>query len=50
MAPSVTAIFDDFSEALLVSPRILTSELNIVLKGMPRIMNFNNGQWVKNNW
>ena len=47
MAPSVTAIIlIIFSNVLSVSPRVLTSEANFILKGMSRIVNFPNWPWV----
>ena len=47
MAPSVTAnILTIFNEALSVSPRVFTSELSFVLKGMSCIVYFDNWQWV----
>ena len=47
MAPSVAVvILMIFSEALSVSPRTLTNAVNFVLKGMSRIVNFDNWQWV----
>ena len=43
MDPSVAAvILVIFSEALSVSPRALTNAVNFVLKGMSRIVNFDN--------
>ena len=50
MAPSVTAnILMIFSEALAISPRVLTSEVSFVLKCMSHIVNFDNWQWVWKN-
>ena len=47
MAPSVaTIILMFFSEALSISTGVLTTEVNIGLKGMSRIVNFANWQWV----
>ena len=47
MAASVTAmVLMIFSEALSISPRALTNVVNFVLKGISRIVNFDNWQWV----
>ena len=47
MAPSVAAvILMVFSEPLLVSSRALPNVVNLVLKGMSRVVNFDNWQWV----
>ena len=47
MAPSVTAnILMISSKALSVSPRVLTSEVSLVLKDISNIVNFDNWQWV----
>ena len=47
MVPSVVAvILMIFRETLSVNPRALTSAVNFVLKGMSRIGNFDNWQWV----
>ena len=48
MAPSVTAVFYGFffSEALSGNRRVLPNEVNIVLKGISHIVNFDNWQWV----
>ena len=40
------AIDDFFSDALLISTHVLTNEINLVLKGMSRIVNSDNLQWV----
>ena len=45
MAPTVAAvILMFFSEALSVSPLALTNAVNLVLKGMSRIVNLDNWQ------
>ena len=41
-----TIILMIFSEVLPVSPRVLTNEVTIALKGMSRIVHFDNWQWV----
>ena len=47
MAPSVTAVFYVFfSEALSGNRRVLPNEVNIVLKGISHMVNFDNWQWV----
>ena len=47
LAPSVTAlILTIFGKALSVNPRVSTSEVSFVLKGMSRIVNFDDWQWV----
>ena len=47
MAPSVTGnILMISSEALSVSPRVLTSEVSFVLKGISRNVNPDNRQWI----
>ena len=43
MGPAVTTVIVViFNEALPVSPRLLTREVSVVLKGMFRIMNCDN--------
>ena len=42
--------FDIFSEVLLVGPRVLTKKVNIVLKGMSRIVNLVIGSEFENIW
>ena len=43
MAPTVTAVIAMiFNEALSASPHVLTSEIGFGLKGMSRIVNFDN--------
>ena len=47
MAPTVTAIIAiTISEALLVSPCVLTSQVSIALKGMPHMVYLDNWQSV----
>ena len=47
MAHNVSAvILMIFSDALSVGSRVSTSEVGFVLKGMYRIVNFDNWQWV----